>query len=270
MRRATLVLPLLAALCFTTCGGDKETRTAHIDGLSFDSIVVDSSAALTESGTPRCHVRLSLQYAKGEQAERLNNTLAHASVLTPDYFSIGGETLTLQQAADSFVRRYLSEYLEDYAPLFRADREHAKSYECEYLVSTRTQEGPEGILNYIASVYLYGGGEHAVRQTLAKNIDTRSGALITTDSLFVPGYQQTLQDLIVKELCRQKDVDDLSALQAAGIFIDGQVYVPENFILGKDDVTFIYCEDEIARHEEGEIRVALTHKKLKDIIKKWN
>ena len=48
---------------------------------------------------------------------------------------------------------------------------------------------------------------------------------------------------------------------------DGEVYLSENFILGKDDITFIYGEDEIAPHAVGEIRVKVDLDDLKKFLK---
>ena len=40
------------------------------------------------------------------------------------------------------------------------------------------------------------------------------------------------------------------------------------FILEKDDIVFIYVEDEIAPHAVGEIRVSLPYSDLDHILKK--
>ena len=260
-----------ALLMMAACGSKEEQRTAQIDGITFDSIVIDSTATLSsEANAPHCHIRLSLQYAKGKNAEKLNDALTRAEILTPDYFSIGKERLSIREIADSFVRRYMKEYVEDYGQLYRQDREHASSYNNEYVVSTRTQEGDDGILNYIADIRFFGGGEHPVRQTLVKNFRVRDGKEIQLTDLFVPGYKKKLTDIIVQELCDQRDADDMQDLQEQGIFIDGRTYVPDNFIIGRNDITFIYCEDEIARHDIGEIRVRIKNSKLKEIMQPWN
>jgi len=161
----------------------------------------------------------------------------------------------------------MEEYQEEYEKLYRQDSKHANAYNYEYFVSTRTQEGAEGILNYIGDIYLYGGGEHGIRQTIVKNLQVKSGAIIQLSDLFVPGYEKKLQEILIEELCEQQNVKDLQALQEQGIFIDGRIYIPENFILEKNSITFIYCEDEIASHEMGEIRVKLKNRKLKEILK---
>ena len=63
------------------------------------------------------------------------------------------------------------------------------------------------------------------------------------------------------------DVNDLEGLQEKGVFVDGQVYVSDNFIYGDDDITFIYCEDEIAPHSIGEVRVKIDIDDLKRLMR---
>ena len=46
------------------------------------------------------------------------------------------------------------------------------------------------------------------------------------------------------------------------------VYAPDNFIIGDDDITFIYSPDEIASHAEGEIRVEISNDDLKPLMRK--
>ena len=254
MRKLTSLLAL-ATVLLCACGGSN-SRTATIKGLEFDSIVVDSTLALTGSeNSPKCQVRLSIQYVKGENAEKMNALLLRSGVLSPDYLSLGSQKLSPKQSVDSFVRRFLSEYKQEYGELYRNDTEHAASYNCTYRVTTYTQNGADNVLNYIAEVYTYGGGEHGVSQTIARNINVKTGKLIQLADLFKPGYQPNLCELITKKCLKRFDVDNIDELKAKGIFIDGEVYASENFILGDDNITFIYCEDEIAPHDIGEIRI---------------
>ena len=86
--------------------------------------------------------------------------------------------------------------------------------------------------------------------------------------IFVPGYEQELNDLIVKALCKEYNVSDLNALRNKTIFMGIDVYAPDNFIIGTDDITFIYSSDEIACHAEGEIRATIKNKDLERLLRK--
>ena len=257
---------LLMACALCACGGDGQT--ASFKGMEFDSIVVDSIASLSKSsGSPSCHISLSIQYAKGGKAEAINDTVLRSGLLVPDYLSLSNEKLTVEQAVDSFVKRYINDYLTDYGALYRADQEHAASYECAYSVKTRTSNGATDILNYIATTRMFAGGAHAITQTIVRNFNVKDGRLVRLSDLFISGYESQLQEMLVAELSEQFDVDGLEGLQSKGIFADGQVYVSDNFIYGEDDITFIYCEDEIAPHDVGEIRIAIDIDDLKRLMK---
>lgn len=266
MRKLTSLF-VLGTILLCACGGSK-SRTATFKGLEFDSIVVDSMLALTGSeNSPKCEIRLSIQYAKGENAEKMNALMLRSGVLSPDYLSLSNEKLTTKQSVDSFVSRFLSEYKQEYGELYRNDTEHAASYNCTYKVNTYTQNGADDVLNYIAEIYTYGGGAHSINQTIVRNFNVKTGKLIQLDDLFKPGYKPNLCELITKKCIKQFDVNDFDALKEKGVFRDGDVYVSENFILGDDDIVFIYCEDEIAPHSIGEIRIEIDKDELESQLK---
>lgn len=266
LKQPPLFFLLVVAMLYAC--GSKNKQTASFRGMEFDSIVVDSIATLSKSnGSPSCHLSLSIQYAKGGKADVINDTLLHSGILTPDYLSLNNEKLTVKQAVDSFVKRFVADYLNDYGALYRADQEHGSSYECSYIVKTRTGNGAKNILNYYAFIQSFAGGAHAINQTIVRNFNVKDGSIVRLSDLFIPGYEAGLKEMLVSQLSKQFDVDGIEGLQEKGIFADGQVYVPENFIYGDGNITFIYCEDEVAPHAIGEIRVKIDVDELKRMMK---
>jgi len=258
MRQLTLFIIGAVALTLLSCGGEETRRTAHIKGMEMDSVVADSTLHLdAASASPACHIRLSMQYVKeGKHADAINDTLIRCGILAPDYFSLGDKRVTMKEAADSFVARYMAEYKEEYGALYRQDRGHASSYDCRFLLNTLTREGADGVLNYIANITYYGGGAHDIRQTIVKNFRVKDGHLLSLDDLFdADDWRDKLKAIIVDKLCDQMDAKNLKELSDQGVFSDGQAYVTDNFLLDEGTVTFIYGEDEIAPHDAGEIRV---------------
>ena len=257
-------------IAIVTVAGCKSNgnRTTGADGIAFDSIVIDSTFRL--GGTPdapACEVSLSLLYAKGEKADIINDTLLRSGILIPEYFSLSGEHLSFKAAADSFTSTYIADYRRDYGALYREDKQHAASYNCRYVVRTQTQVSGDNVLNYIASVSTYGGGAYPVMQTIAKNFDLKTGRLIRLTNVFVPGYEEPLKDMIEEAACKKFKMKDLEELKKAYIFADGNVYVPDNFIMTENEITFIYCEDEVAPHAVGEIRLTFEKDQLSKILK---
>ena len=262
-----LIVWAVALVAFAACT-NKSATSAKIEGLDFDSIVVDTTAALTDLKlTPLCRISLNLQYAKGNNADKINNVLLHAGILMPDYLGLTNQKLSMKQAVDSFVKRMLNDYLHDYAALYRQDRENGSSYNYEYKVKTYTRNGAENIVVYTAKIYTYGGGAHGINQTLVRNIDVTTGKVLELQDVFVPGYEPTLKELLLKKVGERFNADGLDELNKKDVFADGHVYVPDNFAIDDDSFTFIYCEDEIAPHAVGEISVTLSRSELSRILK---
>lgn len=257
------ILAILSAFLLCACGGGS---TASYEGMEFDSIVIDIVAALGKSeNAPKCHLKLNIQYAKGNNAQRFNDTLLRSGILAPDYFSLSDEKLSVKAIVDSFACRYIADYLRDYGTLYRSDTDHAVSYNCDFIVNTSTHNGGDDILNYVARLYTFGGGAHGIRQTIVKNFDMKSGRMLSLADVFFD--DTVLKEKIIEQLIEKFDVDSFEQLREKFVFADGQVYAPDNFILTDDDITFIYCEDEIAPHEVGEIRVKFDRSDLKTYMR---
>ncbi|MBR2231893.1 MAG: DUF3298 domain-containing protein [Prevotella sp.] len=259
---------VLAALIAASCGNKEEKTVTKAEGLDFDSITVDTIAALIqEEGSPSANIHVTMMYAQGDKGTAFNQTIRKGGFLTPDYMGMLSDRLTMKQAVDSFVISYVNDYKRDYAPLFRGDREHRDSYNLTYDCRTYVQNHRGGIVCYIARSTMYGGGEHSVTSTIAKNIEVKTGKVITAADVFAEGFEQPLADLIVKKLCKLQDVKTLKELQEKGFFVDIEPYASDNFILGDGEITFIYVDSEIAPHEAGEIRVTLNDDELESVVK---
>ena len=136
-----------------------------------------------------------------------------------------------------------------------------------YDAHTYVQNHRSGIVCYIAKSSMYGGGEHSVSSTVAKNIDLKTGKAITLNEVFTPGFEQPLAEIITNKLCKEQGVKTLKELQEKGVFTGIEPYASDNFILGDDEVTFIYVDSEIAPHEMGEVRVTLSNDELENVLK---
>ena len=164
---------MLSTILLMACGGGNST--ASFDGLEFDSIVIDTVAKLGKAqDSPRCKLRLSIQYAKGEKAQKFNDTLLRSGILAPDYFSLSDEKMSVKAIVDSFACRFVADYLRDYGTLYQADMAHADSYRYDLKVTTSTHNGGDDILNYVANIYTFGGGAHGINQTLVRNFDMKT------------------------------------------------------------------------------------------------
>lgn len=258
----------VAAFVVSGCSGSNENRTAHFNGLDFDSLVVDTNMMLGQSAdAPGCHIRMSIQYAKGKKAQQINSSIIDAGIFAPDYFAIGHEQLEIQLVVDSFVKRYLQDYRREFGEFYRQDPEHSAIYNNEYLLTTHVLNGKKDIIVYLADSYHYAGGAHGTMTTIAKNIDVKTGKVIQLADIIRPECEQQLNKMIQEKMLKYFKAKNIDELHDKGVFEGIDIYAPDNFILDNKKLTFIYVEDEIAPHAIGEIRIDFDYDELGSIIR---
>ncbi len=263
--RKIFILLFVAAVVFMSCSGKQNTSTtAEVGGLSFDSVVVDTAVYLTnDTSSPSYSIKLSIQYAKGENAKSINDYLVQRGILP----HVEGDSMGIEQQINHFVEGSLDEYKDFCLPLFRQDPEHSESLNNSFEARTETHNSYDNIVNYIAHIYNYGGGAHGVTMTIAFNLDAKTGKAIELSDLFVPGYENALTGILKDKLMKRLDVKNDEELKEK-IFLDSPLYIPDNFILDKDKLTFIYCQNEIAPYSEGEIALEIDKSDISDLLKK--
>ncbi len=259
----------IVAAMMCACESNKKQGAGNgKDSLTFDSVVVDTTAHLTDKkDSPSCDIKIALTYAKGLNANTINQTLLKSEVLIPDF--IGGmETSTDNMVAvvDSFVTRFIADYKKTNMPLYDADHDSGL-HNAEYIVKSKVEEGREGILIHTSDVYQYAGGAHGSSQTIVNNIDVKKGRVLTLKDLLVPGGETKIKDMIVQKMMKAEHVDNFKALQDKGFFMVMEAYVPDNFVLGKKEITFIYNADEIAPHVIGQVTVSFPYSDLEKLMK---
>lgn len=266
MKKMRLFPLLMIAATLTGCAGASSKATAEIGGITFDSVVVDTTCHLTnDTSSPAFNIKLSIQYAKGDSAQAFNDSLLASGLLMADYIP-DGEKKDIPNVVGRFVEKAFKDYKEFNLPIYRDDPEHSQSLNNSYELRTETRDAGDGVVNYIGSVYYYGGGAHGMSSTVVKNVDVKKGKILRLTDIFVPGYEKSLVDKLTEKLKEFFKVENDEELKEH-VFIDS-IYVPDNFILGKDDITFIYNSDEIAAHAVGEIRLECAKSELKDILRK--
>ena len=261
---SSLLIPILmtAIMTLTACGGGSESDIPDFETVSKEKTVSISQ----ETNAPQCSVKLELAAAKGtsgkEQAKLLNETVAQRLFYM--------EGLTLAQAADSFANKYTRDYVRNFGPLYREDRsDEAKRawYEYHYNVTSKAYGGRKGVVVYEATIDYYEGGAHGINQRVVMNFDNKTGRQLTLADVFVPGYEQPLCDLLLKALVDKVGTKDVDDLRAKGYLYSMEMFAPENFVLGDDEVTFVYNPYEIAPYDQGLITLEIDNDELEKLWK---
>lgn len=235
--------------------------------LTLQQATLHKQVTLTnEENAPHCEIDMKLHYVtangKGAAAAKAIND----TIIDRLFFM---QQLTVQEAIDSFANQYSRDYVSNLLPLYqenKAKNEQFPWYECYYNMSSDTRQDKSGTLNYIVELEYFEGGAHGVNQKLAMNFDTNTGQLLTLNDLLVPGYEKRLNDLLLKALMEKTKAANTEQLNEMGYLVATEIYAPENYIVGKDSITFIYNPYEIAPYAMGKTELSLGYDELKELM----
>jgi len=251
----------LSALMIIAC-----SQTETNNGIRFNTASADKEVRLSnDESSPICAVHLQIAYAtekNGDKAAAINATIQKQLLDMSD--------LTMQHAVDSFANNYTSTYVRNFLPLYnqnRADTMKRSSYDFHYIITTQTYPGSKQTTAYIATIDYYEGGAHGINQQMVMNFDNKTGLLLTLDDIFVKGYEHQLNERLTKALCEKLDADNIEALRQKGYLHSMEMFVPKNFILYDETITFIYNPYEIASYDKGPTELTIGFMELYAILK---
>ena len=235
----------------TGCGGDGSKTK---DG--FRHVTVERNVGIDNGkDSPQCQVRLDILAANdtaSEAGRRMNEQIIKK------IFDM--EQLSVQAAADSFANVYTRDYRKNMAPLYREDRADAAKrpwYEYHYTVTTETRGERKGVTNYLITLDYYEGGAHGITQLLTLNMDNKTGEMVTLNDIYGENFEQPLTERLLEALLEKTGAHNISELHDRGYLYSMDMFVPANFIVGDDEVTFIYNPYEIAPYSEGRIELVI-------------
>jgi len=117
----------------------------------------------------------------------------------------------------------------------------------------------ENIVAYTVDRDEYTGGAHGMATTTLANYNLATGARLTLDDVFTPEGRTELAGAIRGEIVRMKNVAAWDELVDTECFNPvGEVGPTENFLLGADNITFVYNPYDIACYAAGSTRVTLS------------
>ena len=273
MKKRNLVLSVMATClvsCFllSGCNGQKQ-----IDSETVKTVKVEEQAHLQDDTvSPACKITIDYSYlaesdAADSIAQRINRTI-QAHVLGKEYIRMNPEV-----AVDSFKNTYINNYRKDVNEFYQEDIKNGTPkdelptwYNYEYGLTTHFSEGKEGILNFIVETFEYTGGAHPNSWNKWMNFEKNTGKLLALKDVFMAGSEKPMSDMLLEELITEmatrledSSITSLEGLQNAGILNSTNMYVPDNFLLEKEKVSFLYNKYDIAPYAVGVITLSLPY-----------
>ncbi|MFR4739052.1 DUF3298 domain-containing protein [Phocaeicola coprocola] len=273
----SLIFGIAGGFALTGCIEQKQTAAAEPGMLQKDTTVYLQEG----KETPSCKISISYAYLKPasekDSISRLINEKIQEEAFGKQYVKLTPEGL-VSALANDFIKNYNTDVKE----LFEADMHNGMKaedvpawYNYEYQIKTALEAGKDStVWNYSVVNFQYTGGAHP--NTLAKymNINAQTGKLITADDVFRKEDNAKICSLIMKELIKEVNkkmetdtISSIEGLQSVGILLDTDIYIPENFMLGKDGVTFYYNRYEIAPYSAGDFSLTVPYDDINVYLK---
>lgn len=258
------LLPVLLTLSIYGC----RPKAASIPGLTMREAVVDTVVMLTQPpSSPRCHLSVDIQYAEGTSARTVNDAILRSDILQPEYMGENVSIADMPHLVQVYAKDFLTAYVRENKALFLHDKNHARDYDRSYRLRTDTWCARDGILTYYATITAEEGENRQPVRHIARNINIRTGHILTLDDIFLHGYEHKTKEVLWRALTRMLDADSKEQLTKNGIAGSEELYLTDNFILGKDKITLIYSPGEIVSEEKGEIQVTIRKKDIGKLMR---
>ena len=264
---ATIILASIASSCSDAVKNSVQPAQAVVDNnIVFIKNEVKETFPLDtiSENSPGLNIEISLYTATDAPAEIVEN--ANRSIV---YAAFGYEELTPQQAIDSIVETLKSEYYEQRSAYINekvADSD-APWFNAYYLLKSIVEEGRNGTICYTADYEIYNGGANPNNVVSLVNINPATGKEIAFADVFKENSDSILCQRLIDRLALQNGTTGLAGLQELGYLTFSDIYVTNNFMLGKDSIEFLYNNYEIAPRALGRSCIKFSYDELSDILK---
>lgn len=266
----TIVTMFVAALMLSGC-----KWVGPYDYSPYHHIFIEEEARLTDDASSP-YLDFAIDYTcmneEGDSIAQLINRAVQREFLGADYAD-----LVPQAAVDSFKNVYLRNYRMEVGELYQADLDKSASRESmpewygqTYSLVTFVEEGREGmVMNATANSFVDMGGAHPNQWGQWLNFDANTGKLLTKEEVFkaeaMADITRMLLDKLIAmqaELNPEEQVQTLEDLNRIGFLQMTPMYIPDNFLLGKDKVMFLFNRYDIAPYSAGEIVLEFSYEEI--------
>ena len=225
-----------------------------------------------DPASPCCNFTLNHSYLNEKQdsiAALINRQLQN-ELFGNDYASLAPEL-----AVDSFKNTYLRNYTKQLGGNYQKaidmgvhEQEIAAWFSHEYTLNTTLEDGCEGVINVKADFSIHEGGAHPHDYSRWMNFSRTSGKPLGVEQVFASGTKEQVEKLLLEALMARKGVQTLDDLKKAGFLEQTSMYIPNNFLLGKEGISFLFNAYDIAPHSAGNTVLQLGYEEIGPYLNK--
>ena len=264
----SVALAVLMVGCGLSSNGDSAYR----------HVFIEEEARLADTdNSPYCDFAIDFTYLDevDSVAVRMNRNIQR-EFLGDDY-----ATLDPVAAVDSFRNTYLADYRNEVGAIFEKERANASSedeipawFSQTYSLVTFVEEGQSGVVNATANYFVDMGGAHPHQWSIWLNFDFVTGRILEKEDVFHLEASADIEALLLDKLIRMQaeehpdmQVNSLEDLQNMGFLQHTNMFIPDNFLLSKRGMLFLFNRYDIAPYSAGEIVIEVPYGEIGHYLK---
>ena len=273
---AAFIFGMAACLSLQSCMNTETARPAKISSIQADTLVALKDG---DSASPKCKVTMDYMFLEpGDENDSISYLIN--SSLQKIAFGDAYGTLKPQEAVSEVMRKYAGDYRKDLTKFYEADIHNGMKpedipawYNYEYDITSELDLSNDSIWNFSVTTFMNTGGAHPNTTIKWANMLAESGKVLTKEIVFRKDKEKDIIELIMKHLIDEVNqrletdtITSLEGLRENGALLDVDLYIPENFLLLEDRVSFLYNRYDIAPYSMGEFIIDVPYAEIETML----
>lgn len=266
----------VACLSIQSCQNTETAKPAKVSSIQADTLVALKAG---EEASPKCKVSIDYMYLEAGDEKDSISAIINSKIQSIAFGDTYGK-MDPKEAIPAVVGKYTKDYRDKLTKFYEADIHNGVKpedipawYNYQYEITSELSLNNDSIWNFSVSTFMDTGGAHPNTTIKWANLLAKSGKVLTKDVVFRKDKEKEIIDLILKHLIDEVNqrletdtITSIEGLKENGALLDVDLYIPDNFLLLEDRVSFLYNRYDIAPYSMGEFIIDVPYAEIETML----
>ena len=266
----------VACISLQSCQNTETAKPAKVSSIQADTLIALKAG---DEASPKCKVSIDYMYLEaGNEKDSISgiiNSRIQSIAFGDDYSKMKPD-----EAIDAVVNKYTQNYRKDLTKFYEADLHNGMKpedipawYNYEYEITSEVSLNNDSIWNFSVTTFMNTGGAHPNTNLKWANLLAKSGKVLTKDVVFRKDKEKDIIELIMKHLIDEVNqrletdtITSIEGLKQNGALLDVDLYIPDNFLILEDRISFLYNRYDIAPYSMGEFIIDVPYAEIETML----
>lgn len=273
---AALACGAVACLSIQSCQNTETAKPAKVSSIQADTLVALKAG---DKASPKCKVSIDYMYLEARDEKDSISAIINSRIQSIAFGDSYGK-MSPKEAIPAVVGKYTKDYRDKLTKFYEADIHNGVKpedipawYNYEYEITSELSLNNDSIWNFSVSTFTDTGGAHPNTTIKWANLLAKSGKVLTKNVVFRKDKEKEIIDLILKHLIDEVNqrletdtITSLEGLKQNGALLDVELYIPDNFLLLEDRISFLYNRYDIAPYSMGEFIIDVPYAEIETML----